>query len=117
MQLEPWDFGRGLLRVQIDDVHIAEKFARLKHFKQSGIYWCPDGRRGWYFIFPSRFENQARKLLGLPLKEKNKNRVLAGKNSKIGQKILRYDLAKVNSSNLGIRSMEKGKMYHSLFLN
>lgn len=100
MHQEIWPYGRGFYKVYVEDYATKEKLDKWKDFKLSCRYFHKNGKNGWDYIFPSNRHNRVAELLHLPLKEKNKNRILAGENSKIAKGEIRYDFTQVNSSNL-----------------
>ena len=100
MLQEIWPYGRGFYKVYVEDYAIKQKLDDWKDCKLSCRYFHVNGKNGWDFIFPSKLYNRIAGLLHLPLKEKNKNRVLAGRHSKVATNEKRHDLTKVNSVNL-----------------
>lgn len=101
MEQQIWAYGRGFYKAYVEDYKIKEKLDGYRDCKLSNRYYLPDGKLGRDYIFPAKLYNRIAGLLQLPPKEKNKNRVLAGKNSKIVKVKNGGDFAQVNSLNLG----------------
>ena len=97
MNNEIWFYEQGYYKAYFENRKIKNKLDFWKDCRVGCQYYYPQGKRGWDYILDSRLYNKVAKLLGLPLKLKNKNRVLAGKQSKVARNMERYDLAKVNS--------------------
>lgn len=96
---EVWSYGRGYYKVFVNDCSLKNKIDRWKDFKLSCRYCLADGTKGWDYIFPSKRYNRIAKLLNLPPKQKNINRVLSGKLSKVANAEKRHIFAKIKSSN------------------
>lgn len=83
MENEIWFYYRGFYKAYIQDYKIKQKLDDWKDCKIQCSYFMPGGKNGWDYVFPAKKYSRIAKLLNLPLKKKNQNRVFAGKNSKV----------------------------------
>lgn len=95
MKAEIWNFERGFIKVFTSSYEIKTQIARWARAKVSCYYISRDGKKAWDFILPSKLYNRAAELLGLPMKQKNRNRVEAGK--RVGRRNLPCVLAEVGN--------------------
>ena len=96
MNQEIWFFQKGFYAVHINDSKLKQKLDVLKNFKRINTYYDSSGVRGWDYVIPADMYNKVARLLKIPLKTKNANRVRAGKQSKVADGTEQYDLTKVN---------------------
>lgn len=77
---ELWSYSKGYYKVYLEDRSFANKIASRKDCQQVGRYYNKRGRLiGWDLIFPSRLYNRVARIVGLPTKQKNPNRIRQGK--------------------------------------
>jgi hypothetical protein len=78
MKPKIWDWIRGFYKVYLEDSCLKRQIASLKGCKEHCSYFLPDGKKGWDVIFPAHHYDKIAALVGLPLKQKNSNRVANG---------------------------------------
>lgn len=79
MEPKIWEWYRGFYKVYLEDSNIKRQIASLKGCREHCSYFLPNGKKGWDVIFPANHYDKIAALLGLPLKQKNSNRVANGK--------------------------------------
>jgi len=79
MENQIWSFGKGLFKAYTGDSKIKNKLHGWVNCKLSCHYSYPDGKVAWDFIFPGKLYSRVAKALNLPDREKNSNRVKAGR--------------------------------------
>jgi len=93
MQSEIWEYDRGFYKVYLENAEIKRKITSWDGCKETVRQHChyfhPDGKIGWDIIFPGKYYDKIARLLGLPLKAKNQNRVDHGR--KLGEKAATED--------------------------
>ena len=85
MENEIWLYYRGFYKAFTQEYEIKRKLDSWKDCKVQCSYIMPDGKNGWDYVFPAKIYNRVAKLLNLPSKKKNKNKILAGKNSNVAK--------------------------------
>lgn len=77
---EIWSYSKGYYKVYLENGNLAKKIAGWRDGQPAGRYFDRKGRHiGWDIIFPSRLYNRVAKLIGMPGRQKNPNRVRQGK--------------------------------------
>ncbi len=90
-------FQHGEYRIHVADGALRKKLDKYKRLRCINTYYDKQGICGWDYILPASLHNRVAQMAGLPLKNKNQNRVVAGQRSKVSTGAERYDLTKVNS--------------------
>ena len=91
--LEPWDFGKGRIKVFVTETAIKSRILSWKKSKLHCVYHYPNGKCAWDIILPCGYYNRAARVLNFPERQKNANRVKSGKT--VGQVNFLANLAQV----------------------
>ena len=79
MENKIWEYEKGFYKAYTEDSEIKSQILEWDKCRLSNQYLHPDKTFGWDFIFPGELYSRVAKVLNLPIKYKNPNRVRAGK--------------------------------------
>ena len=96
MQPEIWPYYRGYYKVYTEDYDVVRKIASWEGCRRSCTYYAQNGRLfGWDLIFPSNLYNKVARLVGLPARPKDPNRVAHGE--KLGRLAKENDVLRLQN--------------------
>lgn len=107
METKIWKYGRGFIKVFVIDYAMKVQISRWEKAKVHCHYWLPKGKKAWDIILPSKLHDRVAVILGLPKRQKNKNRVKAGKT--VGKLNLPYSHNKVRRAKMPAMTSNSSK--------